>query len=202
MTTNRNSKRREHRLDVPALCVSPVLLYPFPLVLSTRQTPTVLPRSRKTPVSPGAGHGRRRSILCHGYKIHFHYMRLGVQRGNTYLYVLCCNALTVTDRTCIAWGITSEQALYRLFRLFQRSKSAYGAAHPSKITTASLSFGLVLGRPFGWKSITHWHPKKADCLPFPFGALFTSIKSSWSGGCRSSCFYVYQFWLKPFSHTP
>ena len=35
--------------------VSPVLSCPVLAVLSTRQTPTVLPHSRKTPISPGAG---------------------------------------------------------------------------------------------------------------------------------------------------
>ena len=37
--------------------VSPVLSCFAPAVLSTRQTPAVLLRSQKTPVSPGAGHG-------------------------------------------------------------------------------------------------------------------------------------------------
>ena len=37
--------------------VSPVFPCFVPAVLSTRQTPAVLPRSRKRLVSPGAGHG-------------------------------------------------------------------------------------------------------------------------------------------------
>lgn len=41
-------------------CVMPVSVVQPPAVSSTRQTPVALPHSRKTPVSPGAGHGAER----------------------------------------------------------------------------------------------------------------------------------------------
>ena len=37
--------------------VTPASVAQFPAVSSIRQTHAVLPHSRKTPVSPGAGHG-------------------------------------------------------------------------------------------------------------------------------------------------
>ena len=50
-------------------CVMPVSVVQPPAVSSTRQTPVALPHSRKTPVSPGAGHGpgpplHRRGFRC------------------------------------------------------------------------------------------------------------------------------------------
>ena len=44
-------------IDVPALCVNPVLLYLVPVALSTLQIPAILPRSRKTLEFWGAGYG-------------------------------------------------------------------------------------------------------------------------------------------------
>lgn len=52
--------RREHRLRCSRLMFIPTC--PFRVVLSTRQTPVVLPRSRKMPVFLGTGHGPEYAI--------------------------------------------------------------------------------------------------------------------------------------------
>ena len=49
----------------------PVSSFQRPAVLSTRQTPAALPRSRKTPVSPGAGHGGPQNFLQKPPLTHF-----------------------------------------------------------------------------------------------------------------------------------
>ena len=62
-------------LHIPALITSILVVCPA-VVISTRQTPAVLPRSQKMPVSPGAGHGPvlpplGRVSRCRGHRASF-----------------------------------------------------------------------------------------------------------------------------------
>ena len=77
---------------MPPPFVSPVSLCPFPAALSTRQTPAVLPRSRKTPVSPGAGHGPGPILALPCYLIHC------PRKGNTYPSGNCPVFVLAIDR--------------------------------------------------------------------------------------------------------
>ena len=72
--------RREQRYRCPSLVrVSPVSLCLGSVVLSTRQTPAVLPRSRKRLASSGAGHGPGRPL--HGQVSRCHSHRAALDRG-------------------------------------------------------------------------------------------------------------------------
>lgn len=72
--------RREHRYRCPSLVrVSPVSLCLGSVVLSTRQTPAVLPRSRKRLASSGTGHGP--GCPLHGQVSRCHSHRAALDRG-------------------------------------------------------------------------------------------------------------------------
>ena len=85
---------------------------------------------------------------------------------------------------------TSEQALYRLLRLFLRkSERTHAAAHPFQITSAALACDLVWANPLDNSIYTVWITQKVQayfCLYFFHYYIIFLSPLPGTYGCRKS----------------